>query len=88
MSCPPARIPSVASPRPALPQVSFSRPAHLIDVSDLPEALARQEVSGYGLVDEGFKLTVVLRLPEPVEQAQVRAGGPRAGGRAGGRQRC
>ena len=42
-----------------------------IDVRDLDPRLTRKEVEQYYIIDDGFDLTVVLPLDEPVPTEQV-----------------
>lgn len=52
-------------------QAAVSKPAHLIDVSDLDPALPRQEVQHYKFSDEDFKICIVLELDEAMRKEQV-----------------
>ena len=57
-------------------QASISRPAHLVDVSDLDPALPRRDVQRYSFVDDGFDLRITATLEEPVPLEAVRAWWP------------
>lgn len=52
-------------------QVPVAREPDRIDVSDLPPNLPRKELGQYRMIDEGFDLTLVLQLEEPVTKDQV-----------------
>ncbi|KAL6768595.1 hypothetical protein ACKKBF_B11355 [Auxenochlorella protothecoides x Auxenochlorella symbiontica] len=53
-------------------KVPVAREPDRIDVSDLPPNLPRKELGQYRMIDEGFDLTLVLQLEEPVTKDQVR----------------
>lgn len=50
----------------------ITRPAHLVDVSDLPDSLAKHEIQRFLFSDEDFEICVVLQLPESVDSKNVR----------------
>ncbi|KFM23843.1 Pre-mRNA-processing factor 40-like protein A [Auxenochlorella protothecoides] len=52
-------------------KVPVAREPDRIDVSDLPPNLPRKELGQYRMIDEGFDLTLVLQLEEPVTKDQV-----------------
>ena len=52
-------------------QVSKLKPAGVIDVSDLPDSLPRQEVKSFAWSEDGFQVTLTISLAEPVRKPQV-----------------
>lgn len=53
-------------------QISVTKPAHLIDISDLDASLPRVELQKYSFIDDDFEITVVMELNEGVALNNVR----------------
>ena len=51
--------------------MSKLKPAGVIDVSDLPDSLLRQEVKSFAWSEDGFQVTLTISLEEPVRKPQV-----------------